>query len=30
VTVLVHESPVPADAPVEADEARVLRLVAGG
>lgn len=30
VTVLVDESPVPEDAPVEADRVRVLRLVAGG
>jgi sulfur carrier protein len=30
VTVLVEESPVPADAPVEADSVQVLRLVAGG
>ena len=30
VTVLVDESPVPEDAPVEADRVEVLRLVAGG
>ena len=30
VTVLVDESPVPEDAPVEADRVQVLRLVAGG
>jgi sulfur carrier protein len=30
VTVLVDESPVPEDQPVEADRVRVLRLVAGG
>jgi len=30
VTVLVDDSPVPADAPVDADHVRVLRLIAGG
>ncbi|AEN06628.1 ubiquitin-like small modifier protein 2 [Halolamina sp.] len=30
VTVLVDETPVPEDAPVEADRVKVLRLVAGG
>ncbi len=30
VTVLVDESPVPADAPVATDRVQVLRLVAGG
>ncbi|QKY20815.1 MoaD/ThiS family protein [Halolamina sp. CBA1230] len=30
VTVLVDDSPVPEDAPVETDHVRVLRLIAGG
>lgn len=30
VTVLVDDSPVPEDAPVDADHVRVLRLIAGG
>lgn len=30
VTVLVDESPVPEDAPIEAEHVQVLRLVAGG
>ncbi|MFW5939227.1 MAG: ubiquitin-like small modifier protein SAMP2 [Halolamina sp.] len=30
VTVLVDGSPVPEDAPVEADTVRILRLIAGG
>jgi len=30
VTVLVDGSPVPEDAPVDADHVRVLRLIAGG
>jgi sulfur carrier protein len=30
VTVLVDDSPVPEDAPVEVDHVRVLRLIAGG